>query len=133
MVKEYADVILDEISLALKDLDYDVLWKMVAEIHGANRIFFHSVGRPYINMKNFAMYLKHFGYRHHIIGDAKMVLKQLIEKIPQYDHSEWKKYVFSFPTETEYDESTGVMTPKQILATIGDMVPEDTIVATDVG
>ena len=70
---------------------------------------------------------------HHIIGDAKMVLKQLIEKIPQYDHSEWKKYVFSFPTETEYDESTGVMTPKQILSTIGDMVPEDTIVATDVG
>ena len=70
---------------------------------------------------------------HHIIGDAKMVLKQLIEKIPQYDHSEWKDYVFSFPTETEYDESTGAMTPKQILQTIGDMVPDDTIVATDVG
>ena len=70
MIKEYAGTILDEISLALKDMDYDILWKMVAEIHGANRIFFHSVGRPAINMKNFAMYLKHFGYRHHIIGDA---------------------------------------------------------------
>ena len=70
MVKEYADVILNEIDLALENLDYDAIWKMVAEIHGANRIFFHSVGRPYINMKNFAMYLKHFGYRHHIIGDA---------------------------------------------------------------
>lgn len=70
MIKEYAGTILDEINLALKDMDYDVLWKMVAEIHGANRIFFHSVGRPAINMKNFAMYLKHFGYRHHIIGDA---------------------------------------------------------------
>lgn len=70
MVKEYANIILDEIREALKDLDYDTLWKMVAEIHGANRIFFHSVGRPYNNMKNFAMYLKHFGYKHHIIGDA---------------------------------------------------------------
>ena len=70
---------------------------------------------------------------HHIIGDAKKVLEQLVEKIPQYDHSEWKKYVFSFPTETEYDENPNAMTPKQILSTIGDMVPEDTIVATDVG
>ncbi|MBR2099272.1 MAG: acetolactate synthase large subunit, partial [Firmicutes bacterium] len=70
---------------------------------------------------------------HHIIGDAKKVLEQLIAKIPQYDHSEWKKYVFSFPTETEYDENPNAMTPKQILSTIGAMVPEDTIVATDVG
>ena len=35
---------------------------------------------------------------HHIIGDAKIVLERLNEKIPQYDHSEWKDYVFSFPT-----------------------------------
>ena len=70
---------------------------------------------------------------HHIIGDAKKVFEQLIAKIPQYDHSEWKKYVFSFPTETEYDENPNAMTPKQILSTIGSMVPEDTIVATDVG
>ena len=70
---------------------------------------------------------------HHIIGDAKKVLEQLVAKIPQYDHSAWKQYVFSFPTETEYDENPNAMTPKQILSTIGAMVPEDTIVATDVG
>ena len=75
MIKEYAGTILDEINLALKDMDYDVLWKMVAEIHGANRIFFHSVGRPAINMKNFAMYLKHFGYRHHIIGETETSIR----------------------------------------------------------
>ena len=46
MIKEYAGPILDEIGEALKDMDYDVLWKMVAEIHGANRIFFHAIGRP---------------------------------------------------------------------------------------
>lgn len=71
---------------------------------------------------------------HHIIGDAKIVLERLNEKIPQYDHSEWKDYVFSFPTETKYDlDENGVMTPKEILATIESMVPEDTVVSTDVG
>ncbi len=70
MIKEYAGPILDEIGEALQDMDYAVLWKMVAEIHGANRIFFHAVGRPELPMKNFAMYLKHFGYRVHVVGDA---------------------------------------------------------------
>ena len=70
MIKEYAGPILDEIGKALEDLDYSVLWKMVAEIHGANRIFFHAVGRPELPMKNFAMYLKHFGYRVHVVGDV---------------------------------------------------------------
>lgn len=71
---------------------------------------------------------------HHIIGDAKIVLERLNEKIPQYDHSEWKDYVFSFPTETKYDlDENGVMTPKEILATIESMVPKDTVVSTDVG
>ena len=70
MIKEYSESILSEVDEALRDLDYDALWKMVAAIHGANRIFFHSVGRPELSMKNFAMYLKHFGYRAHIVGDA---------------------------------------------------------------
>ncbi|MBQ9421724.1 MAG: biosynthetic-type acetolactate synthase large subunit [Lachnospiraceae bacterium] len=70
---------------------------------------------------------------HHIIGNAKVVLAQLNAMIPQYDHSEWKRYVFSFPRETEYDASSSALTPKEILSTISDMMPEDTIVATDVG
>ena len=62
------------------------------------------------------------------------MLERLNEKVPQYDHSEWKDYVFSFPTETKYDlDENGVMTPKEILATIESMVPEDTVVSTDVG
>ena len=40
---------------------------------------------------------------HHIIGDAKHVLQKLNEKLTQEDHTEWKKYVFSFKTESEYD------------------------------
>ena len=70
---------------------------------------------------------------HYIVGDAAQVLALLNERIGQKKHSEWKDYVFSFPTETMYDEGGDALTPKQILNTIQRMVPEDTVVATDVG
>ena len=70
---------------------------------------------------------------HHIIGDAKVVLKMLNEKLAQQHHTEWKDYVFSFATETEYDENKDKLTPKQVLRTIAEMMPQDTIVSTDVG
>ena len=70
---------------------------------------------------------------HHIIGNARQVLELLNRKVPQHDHSEWKKYVFSFPTETAYDENPNRLTPKQILNTIARLCPDDSIVSTDVG
>ena len=70
---------------------------------------------------------------HHIVGDAKKVLSMLNERMSQEEHSEWKKYVFSFKTETEYDEAGNTLTPKQILEVIARMMPQDTVVATDVG
>ncbi len=70
---------------------------------------------------------------HHIIGSARQVLELLNRKVPKYDHSDWKNYVFSFPTETRYDETPGILSPKQILDTIARTCPQDTIVATDVG
>ena len=40
------------------------LWKMVAEIHGSKPHFLPLPwAGPLLPMKNFAMYLKHFGYR----------------------------------------------------------------------
>ena len=70
---------------------------------------------------------------HHIVGDAKRVLGILNNRLEQQRHDEWKEYVFSFPTETQYDECDDSLTPKQILSTIAEMLPQDTIVATDVG
>lgn len=70
---------------------------------------------------------------HHIIGDAKQVLLRLNEKVAQADHSEWKKEVFSFQTETVYDNSSESLTPKQVLTEIARIMPQDTIVSTDVG
>ena len=70
---------------------------------------------------------------HHIIGDARRVLELLNERVQPLDHSEWKKYVFSFKTETEYDAVEDRLTPGQILSSIARILPQDTIVSTDVG
>lgn len=70
---------------------------------------------------------------HHIIGDAKRVLEMLNAKVAPVTHTKWKDYVFSFKTETEYEEGGNVLTPKQVLETIARIMPQDTIVSTDVG
>ncbi len=70
---------------------------------------------------------------HHIIGDAKRVMELLLERVAPKQNDEWMQYVFSFKTETEYDEATDHLTPQQVLATIANILPQDTIVATDVG
>lgn len=70
---------------------------------------------------------------HHIIGDAKRVLQLLNERLTQQHHGDWKRYVFSFKTETEYDEASDTLTPKQISDAIARLCPMDTVVATDVG
>lgn len=70
---------------------------------------------------------------HHIVGDAKLVLSLLNEKLTEMKHDEWKNYVFSFKTETEYEESGKALTPKQVLQTISELMPKDTVVSTDVG
>ncbi len=70
---------------------------------------------------------------HHIIGDARRVLQLLNERLVQLDHAAWKEYVFSFKTQTEYDEAADRMTPSQVLDAIARVAPRDAIFATDVG
>lgn len=71
----------------------------------------------------------------HIIGDAKRILTLLLDRLRGHvDHTEWKNYVFSFPRETEYDDpEDGTLTPKQILSAAAEILPQDTMVTTDVG
>jgi acetolactate synthase-1/2/3 large subunit len=70
---------------------------------------------------------------HHIIGDAKQVLAALNRRVAPAKHQAWKDYVFSFKTETEYDEGGETLTPKQISTVIARVAPQDSIVTTDVG
>ena len=71
----------------------------------------------------------------HIIGDAKRILTLLLDRLRGHvDHTEWKNYVFSFPRETEYDDpEDGTLTPKEILSAAAELLPQDTMVTTDVG
>ncbi len=70
---------------------------------------------------------------HHIVGDCKQVLTILNQKLPQMQHTEWVEHILAFPRETVYEEGGEALTPKQVLSTIAQMLPADTIVATDVG
>ena len=70
---------------------------------------------------------------HHILGDAKKLINILFNKVDQNNHEEWKKYVFSFSTETEYEFSDKNLNPKQIAKAVKDILPKYTIVTTDVG
>ena len=70
---------------------------------------------------------------HHIVGYAKEVLSRLNKKLSPQSHPEWMDFVFSHPTETVYEDGGDTLNPKQICDTIARLMPEDTIVATDVG
>ncbi|MCL2547050.1 MAG: biosynthetic-type acetolactate synthase large subunit [Oscillospiraceae bacterium] len=70
---------------------------------------------------------------HHIIGDAKKVLSILNNKVIQKDNQAWKDEVFAFCKESPAADRGDGLTPKQILTTIAEILPQRTIVATDVG
>lgn len=70
---------------------------------------------------------------HHILGDAKKVITLINEKSKNCNHEEWKKFVFSFATETEYEFSDKNLNPKQIAKVVKEILPKYTIVTTDVG
>ena len=70
---------------------------------------------------------------YHVIGDAKKVLIELNKRVNETKHKEWMDFVFSFPTETEYEFSDKNLNPKQITTAIRDIVPKLSIMTTDVG
>jgi len=69
---------------------------------------------------------------HYVIGDAKRVLELVNGRIESTAHPDWKAEVFSHDTHVPVIESDH-MTPDQVLRTIYSKVPQDSIVATDVG
>ena len=69
---------------------------------------------------------------HHIVGHAKRVLAAINEKLPQYDHSQWKSYILPMRAPSVAAPSEK-LTPQQVMEVIRTTAPRDTIVATDVG
>ncbi|MBR6471453.1 MAG: biosynthetic-type acetolactate synthase large subunit [Victivallales bacterium] len=70
---------------------------------------------------------------HHIIGDAKSVVKRMLKRVTQHDNREWKEQVFAYPTEPQYSLTGDTLNPRQICDACSRLAPEDAIIATDVG
>ena len=69
---------------------------------------------------------------HHIVGNARRVLALLNERLGQFHRDGWKDEILSLKAQTVVEDSQA-LTPKQVLETIRQLAPEETIVATDVG
>ena len=69
---------------------------------------------------------------HHIIGSARRVLEMLNEKLPQYDHTEWKNYILPMRAPSVAHDSDE-LTPQQVLECLRKQMPKGSVVSTDVG
>jgi len=69
---------------------------------------------------------------HHIVGNARHVLELLNQRLGQQEHTAWKDEILSLKRDTVVEDCQQ-LTPKQVLETIRQLVPEHSIVATDVG
>lgn len=77
-----------------------------------------------------------------IVGDLKAVLKELIEQIKKegFDKEKlkhWRELIKRFdelhPLDKTYKEDAKTLKPQTIIKKMGELLPKDTIVATDVG
>ncbi|MCR5178619.1 MAG: biosynthetic-type acetolactate synthase large subunit [Lachnospiraceae bacterium] len=70
---------------------------------------------------------------HHIVGDLKEVLTDLLKRLPKTDHSKWISEVMEtekkFPLSYEKDK----LTCPYVMETLNKLLPDDSIIVTDVG
>ena len=69
---------------------------------------------------------------HHIVGNARHVLELLNQRLSHQSHPAWKDEILSLKRDTVVEDCEQ-LTPKQVLETIRRLVPENVVVATDVG
>ena len=69
---------------------------------------------------------------HHIVGNARHVLERLNQRLSHQSHPVWKDEILSLKQES-VAEDTEHLTPKQVLETIRQLAPQNSVVATDVG
>lgn len=78
---------------------------------------------------------KNIGVDYAIVSDAETFLEKVMPYIKEAKHDAWRAQIAEWQTKLDYvpkdDES--VIHPHQLLRTVAEETPEDTIVATDVG
>ena len=78
---------------------------------------------------------KNIGVDYAIVSDAETFLEKVMSYIKEAKHDAWRAQITEWQTKLDYvpkdDES--VIHPHQLLRTVAEETPEDTIIATDVG
>ena len=76
---------------------------------------------------------KNIRSHHHILGDAKEILRTLNEELAYEDHSEWRENVFKIKRGVSYEKHPNTVTPKEALRTMVKILGDDVRITTDVG
>ena len=77
---------------------------------------------------------KNIGADYPLVGDAKLVLKQMLDMAKPMEHSEWINFLNSYKTERVFDAPIeGTVNPRKFIDKLSKAMPADTVVAADVG
>mgnify|MGYP002513741159 FL=1 len=77
---------------------------------------------------------KNIGADYPLVGDAKLVLKQMLDMAKPMEHSEWINFLNSYKTESVFDAPVeGTVNPRKFIDKLSKAMPADTVVAADVG
>lgn len=68
-----------------------------------------------------------------IVGDAKVILQEVIKRLPQQEHKEWLSEIEETTKRFTYDYDITRLTAPGIIETLCEMTNGDAIVSTDVG
>ncbi|MBR4622652.1 MAG: biosynthetic-type acetolactate synthase large subunit [Ruminococcus sp.] len=69
-----------------------------------------------------------------LVGDAKTVLSQMLEKAEPMEHEEWLAQLDACRTERKFAEPVkGTVNPREFILKLSKAMPQDTVVVADVG
>lgn len=77
---------------------------------------------------------KNIGVDLPLVGDAKLVLQQLLELAKPAEHKEWLAQLSALRTEKKYaDVPAGTVNPKLFIRKLSEAMPGDSVICADVG
>lgn len=69
-----------------------------------------------------------------LVGDAKLVLRQLIDIAEPAKHTEWIARINSYKTESKFAvPAEGTVNPREFISHLSSVMPDDCIICADVG
>jgi acetolactate synthase-1/2/3 large subunit len=68
-----------------------------------------------------------------IVGDVKLVLEELLEKVTEKTNTSWIEQINEWKNQYPLKYPEDMLTPQYVLETLSDIADEDTIITSDVG